>query len=260
VWQPALPETINKRSILQSLLGLTSGVAATATSGSTLEQLVQAQLRLQSGQQQQPEQKQPAQKQQSQRQQMTFERRLPALQQQQQQPVPAALPDRSRSAVQPPCRHVQELRLDDVDVDAEDSSSEGLGLHGVAAAAAPASAGSAARPHARSRLAAPAAAGGGGWSTGGGSSSSNSSSSPMLAAGLEALPPEQQRHLALLVWGSASAQPDAAWQQGFIWCERPGLEWGLVQTSGGCRERARAVLLPWCVWRPWLLVLPPELR
>jgi hypothetical protein len=46
------------------------------------------------------------------------------------------------------------------------------------------------------------------------------------------LPPEQQRQLAQLVWGEPGVQPEAAWQQGLIWNDAPGLEWGLLQLSG----------------------------
>lgn len=50
--------------------------------------------------------------------------------------------------------------------------------------------------------------------------------------GAQPLPPEQQRRLAELVWGGAGVQPEAAWQQGLVWCGAPGLEWGLLQVSG----------------------------
>lgn len=46
------------------------------------------------------------------------------------------------------------------------------------------------------------------------------------------LAPEQQRQLVQLVWGEPGVQPEAAWQQGLIWNDVPGLEWGLVQLSG----------------------------
>jgi hypothetical protein len=52
--------------------------------------------------------------------------------------------------------------------------------------------------------------------------------------GFQQLAPDQQRQLLQLVWGEPGVQPEAAWQQGFIWNSTPGLEWGLVQLSGVC--------------------------
>jgi hypothetical protein len=52
------------------------------------------------------------------------------------------------------------------------------------------------------------------------------------AQGFQQLTPDQQHQLLQLVWGEPGVQPEAAWQQGFIWNSTPGLEWGLVQLSG----------------------------
>jgi hypothetical protein len=82
--------------------------------------------------------------------------------------------------------------------------------------------------------------------TNGGSSSSSSNSvrapgssaaaataaAAAASGGFQPLPPDQQRQLVQLVWGDAGVQPEAAWQQGLIWNDTPGLEWGLLQVSG----------------------------
>lgn len=44
-----------------------------------------------------------------------------------------------------------------------------------------------------------------------------------------------------MMWGGASAQPEAAWQQGFMWCGALELEWGLLQVSG---EATKTTLRP----------------
>lgn len=54
----------------------------------------------------------------------------------------------------------------------------------------------------------------------------------------EPLPPQQQRQLVELVWGDGATRPEAAWQQGLLWSEAPGLEWGLQQLSGGYSSSA----------------------
>lgn len=78
------------------------------------------------------------------------------------------------------------------------------------------------------------------------------------------LPPEQQRQLAQLVWGEPGVQPEAAWQQGLIWNDAPGLEWGLLQLSGGpCGVLAAvqahliATLMEQHLWRPTNPAAPP---
>jgi hypothetical protein len=83
-----------------------------------------------------------------------------------------------------------------------------------------------------------------------------SSGSSSSLAGLQPLLPEQQRQLSKLLWGAEVARPDASWQQGLVFAETPGLEWGLVQLAGksSCRrttaiacisQRLHAVAKPW---------------
>jgi hypothetical protein len=64
------------------------------------------------------------------------------------------------------------------------------------------------------------------------SSFAGSSGSSSSLAGLHQLLPEQQRQLSKVLWGDEVAKPDAAWQQGLVFCDTPGLEWGLVQLAG----------------------------
>uniref|UniRef100_A0A383VRI7 Deubiquitinating enzyme MINDY-3/4 conserved domain-containing protein n=1 Tax=Tetradesmus obliquus TaxID=3088 RepID=A0A383VRI7_TETOB len=62
---------------------------------------------------------------------------------------------------------------------------------------------------------------------------SGGSGSSSSLAGLQQLLPDQQRQLSKVLWGDEVAKPDAAWQQGLVFCDTPGLEWGLVQLAGG---------------------------
>jgi hypothetical protein len=108
-----------------------------------------------------------------------------------------------------------------------------------------------------------------------GSSTSSSSgfagstgSSSSSLAGLQPLLPEQQRQLSKLLWGAEVARPDASWQQGLVFAETPGLEWGLVQLAGESRCRIRhsyhlhsrvlaCCCQPWpgIVWQPLVPVV-----
>lgn len=63
-------------------------------------------------------------------------------------------------------------------------------------------------------------------------STTTAGSAGTILQDFQPLPPEQQRQLALLVWGEPGVRPEAAWQQGLIWNDAPGLEWGLLQLSG----------------------------
>jgi len=82
-----------------------------------------------------------------------------------------------------------------------------------------------------------------GGSSGGGCGSNGGSSSRLSAevcvptqvsslACFQPLSPDHQRRLVQLVWGGGGVQPGAAWQQGLVWSDVPGLEWGLVQLAG----------------------------
>jgi hypothetical protein len=72
------------------------------------------------------------------------------------------------------------------------------------------------------------------------SSSGIASGSSSSLAGLQQLLPEQQRQLSTVLWGDAAARPDAAWQQGLVFADTPGLEWGLVQLAGESSQRMRS--------------------
>lgn len=80
----------------------------------------------------------------------------------------------------------------------------------------------------------------------GSSSSSSTTSSSRFSggrgsssslAGLQQLLPDQQRQLSKVLWGDEVAKPDAAWQQGLVFSDTPGLEWGLVQLAGEIASR-----------------------
>jgi hypothetical protein len=64
-----------------------------------------------------------------------------------------------------------------------------------------------------------------------------STASSSSLAGLQSLLPEQQRQLSKLLWGDEVARPDASWQQGLVFADTPGLQWGLVQLAGESRRR-----------------------
>lgn len=64
------------------------------------------------------------------------------------------------------------------------------------------------------------------------SSTTTAGSAGRVLQDFQPLAPEQQRQLAQLVWGEPGVRPEAAWQQGLIWNDAPGLEWGLLQLSG----------------------------
>lgn len=59
-------------------------------------------------------------------------------------------------------------------------------------------------------------------------------------AGLQPLLPQQQCQLSKLLWGDELARPDAAWQQGLVFADTPGLGWGLLQLAGEARGRSRS--------------------
>ena len=114
---------------------------------------------------------------------------------------------------------LQELVICDIDFEEESEDHQ------------PATVTTAAAARQGSRLRAPSGSStcSGSWSV---NSGSNGGSSGGSSGGCQPLSPEQQRQLVQLVWGEAGVQPEAAWQQGFVWNSTPGLEWGLVQLSG----------------------------
>jgi len=54
-----------------------------------------------------------------------------------------------------------------------------------------------------------------------------------LTAAGQPLSPDAARALGALLWGSPNGFPPDSWKQGFFFCHKPGLQFGLVQSNGG---------------------------
>ncbi|KAF5832123.1 hypothetical protein DUNSADRAFT_12134 [Dunaliella salina] len=70
-----------------------------------------------------------------------------------------------------------------------------------------------------------------------------------LTAAGQPLSPDAARALGALLWGSPNGLPPDTWKQGFFFCHKPGLQFGLVQVSPAERSAALEGALADILWQ-----------